>query len=36
VTSPLTTSSLGDQEITSQLSHEPLGLSISECDHSCG
>jgi hypothetical protein len=36
VISPLTTISLGNQEITLQLSHEHLGPSISKHDHSCG
>jgi hypothetical protein len=31
----LTTTSLGDQKVTSQPSHEPLGSSISERDHPC-
>jgi hypothetical protein len=36
VTSPLTTIIFGNQDITSQLSHKHLSLSISEHDHSCG
>jgi hypothetical protein len=36
VTSPLTTISLGNQDIAPQLSHEHLGPSISEHDHSFG